>query len=275
MKITVWGSRGSIPVSGQQYVKYGGDTTCIEIETAAGETIILDAGSGIRALGSKMIAEGKKEFHFIFSHAHWDHLLGFPFFKPLYRKDSILRFYGCTFSQGTIKKILQDTMKAPYFPVEINAVQADLRLDVCCDRDFEVGGLCCESIPLNHPNGGCGYRFYEGDKSVAIFPDNELSSPEPDAKPLEDFAEFCSGADLLIHDGEYLKEEYEAFSKGWGHSVFLDTVELGLKANVKHLVLFHLNQDHNDDKIDAITETACGIIKDAGSDMICENARTG
>ncbi len=275
MKIRIWGARGSIPVSGQEFVRYGGDTTCVEIETARGDVIILDAGSGIRTLGNKLLNEGRTEFHFLFSHAHWDHLLGFPFFKPLYRKDSFLHFHGCTFAQESIKTILKETMRAPFFPVDLSAVLATLKFDRKCLPEFEVAGLRCQSIPLNHPNKGYGFRLYEGDRSIAIFPDNELSFPHPNARPIEEYVKFVSGADVLLHDAEYLPGEYESFSKGWGHSVYSDTVRLGIDSEVDHLILFHLNQERTDDQVDEMAKKARSIISETGVNMSCEYAYTG
>ncbi len=275
MKIKIWGARGSIPVSGQEFVRYGGDTTCIEIETANGDIIIVDAGSGIRTLGNTLLKEGRTEFHFLFSHAHWDHLLGFPFFKPLYRKSSTLQFHGCTFAQESIKTILKETMRPPFFPVDLSTVSATLQFTEKCRPEFEIAGLYCQSIPLNHPNFGYGFRLHEGDNSIAIFPDNELSLSQPNAKPLEEYVKFVSGSDILVHDAEYLPEEYESFSKGWGHSIYSDTVKLGIEGRVDRLILFHLNQERTDDQVDEMSVKARNIIRDAGANLSCEYAHTG
>lgn len=275
MKLTVWGARGSIAVSGRQYLAYGGDTTCIEIETADGEIIILDAGTGLRALGNKLMQEQRKDFHFLLSHAHWDHILGFPFFRPLYQKGTTFSFHGCTFTQQTVAGFLRETMHAPFFPVDLRMVAANLHFDHECGEEFEIGGLQCTSIPLNHPNGGFGFRLTEGGRSVVLFPDNELTFPHPRGKRFDDYSAFAAGADLLVHDAEYLPEEYEKLTRGWGHSIFRDTVRLGLEAEVGRLVLWHLNQDRTDDKVDEMAQAAQGMVKDAGADMPCEFARTG
>jgi len=275
MKLTIWGPRGSIPVSGSQYVRYGGDTTCIELETDTGETVILDAGTGIRALGNKMLKEGKSSFHFLLSHAHWDHILGFPFFKPLYRKNTKIHVHGCTYAQESVKGIFKASMKPPFFPVNMEDLAAELIFDEKCPKEFEFCGVHCSSILLNHPNHGYGFRLTENGRSVVFIPDNELSHPHPKGGSFDDYARFSEGADLLIHDAEYLPEEYEAYSKGWGHSVYLDTVRLAVEAGVKKLLLWHLNQDRYDDQMDDLFELAEKAVVKTGSDLACEMARTG
>ncbi len=275
MKITVWGARGSIAVSGEQYLKYGGDTTCIEIETARGETVILDAGTGVRALGNKLLREDRRSIHFLFSHAHWDHLLGFPFFKPLYRDGTNIHFHGCTFAQQAIATILRETMRAPFFPINLDSAKATLQFGGTCLPEFDVAGLTCRSIPLSHPNFGYGFRLQEGNRSAVLIPDNELGFCHPGGRSFREYAEFASGADLLIHDAEYLPEEYEPSKRGWGHSTSVDTVRLGIEAGVKRLVLWHLNQDRADPQVDEMVLAAKGLIQKAGASIPCEFARTG
>ena len=275
MRLTVWGARGSIPVSGPQYLRYGGDTTCAEIETDGGETIILDAGTGLRPLGNKFMAEGRTTFHFLLTHAHWDHLLGFPFFRPLYEEETIIYFHGCTNAQQSVKTFLKATMQPPFFPIALEDVEATIQFDSDCAPDQEVGGLCCQSILLNHPNHGYGFRLTEKDRSVAFFPDNELSYHHPKGKSFDEYAAFVEGVDLLIHDGAYSPEEYEAFSRGWGHSIYTDTVRLAVEASAKRLLLWHLNQERSDDQADSMQEKAREALREAGTRIECDIARTG
>jgi phosphoribosyl 1,2-cyclic phosphodiesterase len=275
MKLTVWGARGSIPVSGPEYDRYGGDTTCVCLETDAGETIILDAGTGLRPLGNQLLNDEKETFHFLLSHAHWDHLLGFPFFKPLYRDGVTIHIHGCTYAQQSIKTFLSEVMQPPFFPVTLDDVHSELVFDNECKPEFSVGSLCCESIPLSHPNNGYGFRLTEGEGSFAFFPDNEFTYEHPGGKAFKDYAAFVRGVDLLIHDAEYLPEEYERFSRGWGHSVYSDTVRLGVEGEVKQLLLWHLNQDRVDVGVDSLAELADSAAKQAGRDNMCTMARTG
>jgi phosphoribosyl 1,2-cyclic phosphodiesterase len=275
MKLTVWGARGSIPVSGAEYLRYGGDTTCVELETATGETIILDAGSGLRALGKKLQSEGKKVVHFLMSHAHWDHLIGFPFFKPLYSKETMIHIHGCTNAQKSLRTFLEVAMSPPFFPVSLNDLPSILKFDDGCPAEIEFAGIRCETTLLNHPNYGYGYRIWEGDRSIAFFPDNELDYSHPKGGTFDDYAGFVGGVDLLIHDAEYLPEEYESWSRGWGHSVLTDTIRLASAAKVGHLLLWHLNQDRSDDELDVMLAQAKQLAADTSPGLTLDMARTG
>lgn len=251
MIITCWGSRGSIPVSGKEYLKYGGDTTCLEIRTKSDDIIIIDAGTGIRRLGNKLIEEKRSAFHFIFTHAHWDHLVGFPFFKPLYYERSKLRMHGCPFHSKFVETILSKIMTPPNFPVKYTDLKAQMIYEKACPSDFTIGSVTVSPIALSHPNGGSGYKFSEDGKSFVFLTDNELGFIHPGGRTYKDYLMFSTGADLLVHDGEYAPEEYATFVE-WGHSVYTDALNLALDAGVKKLGLFHLNQERYDDEMDQI-----------------------
>jgi len=276
MKLTVWGARGSVPVSGPQYLKYGGDTTCAELVTASGDIVILDAGTGIRALGNehiKLLSSGPT-FHMLFSHAHWDHVQGFPFYKPLYASGVTLRVHACPCSQQEIKQWLGGTMRAPFFPVDLADVGSTLIFEEWC-TSFEIGDLRCDCFPLNHPNQGYGYRLTEGDKCLVFIPDNELGFDHPGGLPFDGYAELFADVDLLIHDGEYLPEEYHARFTGWGHSPYDEVVRLALQAGVKRLLLWHTDQDRTDAGADELVARACRQLAAGGSDIPCEAAHPG
>ena len=275
MDFTIWGARGSIPVSGEVYLRYGGDTTCASIETKAGEIIILDAGTGIRRLGNRLLKEGRKDIHLLLTHAHWDHIMGFPFFKPLYRSGTTIRVHGCTFAQQSIRRFLKEIMQPPFFPVDLANVSANVVFDDECPLEIAMGGVSGRSILLNHPNQGFGFRLSEGDRSIAFFPDNELTHPHPGGKAMDEYARFLEGVDFLVHDAEYLPEEYERYSRGWGHSVHLDTVRFALKASAGHLLLWHINQERTDEQVDKMLADARKVVEEAGSPMTCDIARTG
>ncbi|MFC1544461.1 MBL fold metallo-hydrolase [Gemmatimonadota bacterium] len=275
MQITVWGARGSIPVSGEQYLRYGGDTTCVELEPSAGDTFILDAGTGLRGLGNKLLAEGKTTFHFLLSHAHWDHLLGFPYFKPLYRAETKIHLHGCTNAQASIRSFFAESMKPPYFPLNLSDVPATITFDDVCPPQLEICGLQFKTILLNHPNHGYGVRITDEGRSFAFFPDNELSHAHPKGGTFADYVRFLEGVDVLIHDAEYLPEEYEAWSKGWGHSTFTDTVRLAGEAGVDRLILWHLNQDRSDDDVDDLLKQARAYAATLEHVPECEMGRTG
>jgi len=272
MKLTVWGARGSVPVSGSQYARYGGDTTCVELRGQGGEVLILDAGTGLRALGNKLLAEGCSALHLALTHAHWDHVLGFPFFKPLYQTGVTITVHGCLVAQQSVGAALAETMRAPYFPVSLAEVAAQLVFDERTDGTFAVGGLQVRRVPLSHPNGGCGFIIEEQGRRVGFFPDNELTAAHPGGATFDEYAAALRGVDLLIHDAEWLPAEYQRFARGWGHSVYHDAVRLAAAAGVPRLVLWHLNQDRSDDEIDAL---AADAQQAAGPHVQCLVARTG
>ena len=267
--IRCWGSRGSIPVSGKEYIKYGGDTTCIEIRTRDDDIVIIDAGSGIRRLGNSLVKAGKKDLNIIFTHAHWDHILGFPFFKPLYIKGTQINMLGSPLAQESIKHIISKTMQPPNFPVRFEDMKAEILYVGACPDWFRIKGLSITPIHISHPNKGMGYKFTEGNKSFVFLTDNELTYTHPGGLTYEDYREFCRGVDLLIHDAEYLPDEYSQYTKTWGHSVYLDSLKLAIEADVKRFGLFHHNQDRTDEQIDRMVEDCRRIITQKGSGMEC------
>ena len=268
MKIKVWGSRGSIPVSGKDYLKYGGDTTCVDIRTQSGDTIIIDAGTGIRRLGNQLIAEKCFDLNFLFTHAHWDHLMGFPFFNPLYSKKSTFRMHPCPFHGKFVETILSKVMAPPNFPVKYSDIAAQLFYPETGPAEFEIGSVRVVPIALSHPNGGSGYKFIEDGKTFIFLTDNELGYIHPGGLPFEDYVKFCSGADLLIHDAEFTTEEYNTYID-WGHSVYTDALELAQQAAVKKLGLFHLNPERTDKEMDKIVQDCDNRIAAKGSDLAC------
>lgn len=269
MRIRCWGSRGSVPVSGKEYVRYGGDTTCIEIRTLSDHTVIIDAGTGIRRLGHRMIAEDRWEYHLIFTHAHWDHIMGFPFFKPLFNPRTRLHMYRCPISRF-VETMLTTVMNPPFFPIRFSDVRAHISYapDDLCDPEFTIGSLTVSSIPLSHPNTGRGYKFTENGKTFVFLTDSELAFPHPGRATRDEYVAFCKDVDLLVHDAEYTPEEYTKLGS-WGHSTYTQALELALDAEVKRLGLFHLNQDRTDDEVDAILAESRGIIAERGAAMDC------
>ncbi|MFO7930650.1 MAG: MBL fold metallo-hydrolase [Thermodesulfobacteriota bacterium] len=268
MYIKCWGSRGSIPVSGREFQKYGGDTTCIEIRTRSGDLIIVDAGTGIRRLGNQLVRENRHVYNFIFTHSHWDHLLGFPFFKPLYYEESRIMMQRCPFPGKYVESIVTKMMRPPHFPVRYSDLTATVTYIEGCPQPFEIGSVSITPISLSHPNGGCGYKFEEDGKSFVFLTDNELGFVHPGGCSYEDYERFCRGADLLLHDAEFLPEEYKS-SIEWGHSSCMDTVRLAMEARVGLLGLFHMNQDRTDDEVDLMLEGCLRYVSDKGSRLEC------
>ena len=268
MIVRCWGARGSIPVSGKEYLKYGGDTTCIEIRTQQGEVIIVDAGSGIRGLGNLLLKERRFDYTLIFTHAHWDHLIGFPFFKPIYHPGTRMTLIGCPFVQISVREMISRIMTPPNFPLALGDVCANLAFRPACVEPFEIGSMRITPVPLSHPDGGGGYRFEEAGKSCVLLTDNELTHRHPGGLLYEDYRQFAEGADLLIHDAEYTEADYLK-KKAWGHTVYRDALRLALDAGVKKLGLFHHNQERTDSELDAIVEDCRKAIQLGGHRLDC------
>jgi phosphoribosyl 1,2-cyclic phosphodiesterase len=268
MIIRCWGSRGSIPVSGKQYLHYGGNTTCLEIRTNDDRILIVDAGSGIREAGNSLIAAGRHEFTLLLTHAHWDHIMGFPFFKPIYSSETNLNIWGCPFAQASIKEMLTRIMAAPNFPVNFDSIHANISYQETCVEHYTLGSMIITPIALSHPNQGTGYKFEEDGKCFVFLTDNELYYRHEGGLDYQDYLKFSRGADLLIHDAEFNEEEYKQ-TRGWGHSFYKDALNLALDAGVKKLGLFHHNQERIDDEIDAIVNDCREIIIKSGKNLEC------
>jgi phosphoribosyl 1,2-cyclic phosphodiesterase len=253
MLIRCWGARGSIPVSGRDYIRYGGDTPCVEVRTRDDEIVIIDAGSGIRRLGNRLLAEGRSNYTMIFTHAHWDHIMGFPFFKPIYRPETRIAVFGCPYAQASVRAMISRIMAPPNFPVNFDDITAEINYQEACQFTFTIGSLTITPIALSHPNQGIGYRFEEEGKSFVFLTDNELTYRHPEGMAYDDYRAFSEGADLLIHDAEYLPDEYRN-TRMWGHSVYTDALRLALDAGVSRLGLFHHNQERTDPAIEAMVE---------------------
>jgi phosphoribosyl 1,2-cyclic phosphodiesterase len=266
--IRCWGSRGSIPVSGKQYLKYGGDTPCIEIRNKHDDIIIIDAGSGIRRLGNRLADEKRRSYTMFFTHAHWDHIMGFPFFKPIYSKRTQITMYGCPFTQVSVKHIISMIMAAPNFPVNFEDIKAGITYHETCGSTVSIHSMTITSIPLSHPNQGVGYKFEEDGKSFVFLTDNELTYRHHGGLRFEDYRRFSANADLLIHDAELNEKEYKT-KKSWGHTVYKDALRLALEAGVKKFGLYHHNQERSDAEVDAFVEECHKIIKEQGRSLEC------
>ena len=268
MIIRCWGARGSIPVSGKQYLKYGGDTPCIEIRTKNNDVIIVDAGSGIRRLGHRLMEEKRRVFTMLFTHGHWDHIMGFPFFRPIYYRNTQIAMFGCPFTQTSVKYIISVIMAAPNFPVNFEDVKANIAYHESCGLEYVLNSMTVTSIPLSHPNQGVGYKFCEDGKSFVFLTDNELGHRHRGGMTFSDYRKFSAGADLLIHDAEYDDSEYKT-KKAWGHSTYGDALRLSQEAGVKRLGLYHHNQERSDQQVDAFVRDCKKILRQNGSAMQC------
>lgn len=274
MYIKCWGSRGSIPVAGKEYIRYGGETTCLQIEAQSGETIILDAGTGLRKLGLILPSNSGSHYHMLFTHTHWDHISGFPFFKPLQSPNVTLTINNSKFSMVSVKEVISNIMNPPLFPVTMQQMQARVVYNDNPQPQFSIGSLDISTIPLSHPGGGLGYRFSENGKVFIFLTDNELTFNHPGGRSIAEYTRFCKDADLVFHDMEYTPEEYP-HRKGWGHSAYTDVLDLALNANMKRLGLFHINQERTDDEMDTLVSDCKRIVGKKGASMDCFGVACG
>jgi phosphoribosyl 1,2-cyclic phosphodiesterase len=255
MLVSFYGVRGSIPAPGPSTARYGGNTSCVEVRLADGSALILDAGTGLRELGNALLKNGDaRRIHLLISHAHWDHILGLPFFAPLWRRETELVVYPmASDAQERFQRTIFDDI---HFPVSMEDIPATLRYEKPDADVWSVGSARVRRIQLNHPGGSQGFRIEdETGASLAYLTDNELSTPHHRATDTDQLARFAEGVDLLIHDAQYVAEDMP-HKRGWGHSVVDEVLRLGVLAKPKRLVLYHHDPDRTDDELDVIGERA-------------------
>lgn len=276
MKIKFWGTRGSIPTPGNHTYKYGGNSTCVTIDPDGNEfsPLIIDSGTGIRTLSNKLLeAEKPLNLKMIFTHSHWDHIQGFPFFLPAYSPENNIEIYHYPSLGGNIKKSLEIQMDAHNFPIGYDKLKANITFKKF-RNNFELMGLHVSILKLNHPGSGVGFRFEKNSKSFVFLTDHELDQQPYNGASLEQTTKFCQNADLLVHDAQYLNSEMELY-RGWGHSSAEDVFEMALKAGVKKLALFHHDPNRTDDEIDEILIDLNSNIKSRNLKISCSGAREG
>jgi ribonuclease BN (tRNA processing enzyme) len=268
MIIKCWGSRGSIPVSGRKYVTYGGDTTCLEITAGSGETVIVDAGTGIRRLGNFFLKNDITRYYMLITHTHWDHLLGFPFFRPLLYSRNQLIVQDRKFAGFSSRQVIERVMSQPFFPVDMSEFNADISFDASLNGRFNIGSLEIDTIPTSHSSGSIGYKFMEDGKTFVFLTDNELGFSHPQSRGFDGYRRFAQGADILFHDAEYTEDEYQ-HRIGWGHSSVPHALELALKAQVGQLGLIHLSQDRSDREMDDMVREGTLFLTSCNSKTKC------
>jgi phosphoribosyl 1,2-cyclic phosphodiesterase len=264
--------RGSIPTPGPGTVRYGGNTSCVEVR-CGDEIIILDAGTGLRPLGLALLAEFKNKpvnLTLLITHTHWDHIQGLPFFAPIYNPRCRLRILGCQGSRDSLLQALTGQMESTYFPVPFAKLPSNIEIEELKDFSFDIGPVLVRAQRANHPGLCVGYRLFSPDGRVAYFPDTEPRIGGDD----RDMIEFIHDADVLILDSQYDRAEYKRHV-GWGHGCVDDSVALALTAGVKKLCLFHHDSAHNDKKIDAFQKYARRLVAKAGGKLKVEAAREG
>jgi phosphoribosyl 1,2-cyclic phosphodiesterase len=260
-KIHFWGVRGSIACPGAATIRYGGNTPCVEM-LVGGHRLIFDAGTGIYVLGQSLLPQLPVSGHLFFSHSHWDHIQGFPFFSPAFMAGNEFDIYGATMPSGmTIEQRLSDQMMQPNFPVPLQIMGANLRFhNLEYGMEVKLGDVTVQTGLLNHPGGAMGYRVNWQDRSVAYITDTEHLSTEID----RDVLALVDGVDVLIYDCTYTDEEYPS-RVGWGHSTWQEGVKLAIAAGVEQLVIFHHDPSHNDDFMDAIGISAARVFRSRSS----------
>lgn len=253
MNITFWGCRGSIPVSDMRMIRYGGNTTSVEVSDED-TVIIIDAGTGIRRLGEELIKRKQHDIHLLITHSHWDHIQGFPFFPPVYLDHTHITIFGCTNSYKRFKDIFTHQMSSEYFPIQFEDLKATITFDdsVCPNKAIHIGKFTIMPIQTNHPIYTLGFRIEHGNDSFVFITDNELCNPTPTVS-FEQFADFCNNATYLVHDAQFTHAEY-AKRKGWGHSTFEQVLALGTAAHVKNLGFTHHDPTREDIKLAAIED---------------------
>jgi phosphoribosyl 1,2-cyclic phosphodiesterase len=274
MEIRFWGTRGSIPAPGPSTLEFGGNTTCLEVVLRTGRRIVIDGGTGIRLLGESlktMVATVR--LHLLLTHNHWDHLIGLPFFLPIYREDSEIQIDGWPLAFQALKRVFDDHMGDGFFPVAFEQLKAHITFVNKIARHPQVlDDVHIESLPLNHPQGCLGFRFQEEGQTLVFITDNELGLDGGYRFP--DFVKFAKDADLLIHDAQYLPEEMPAH-RGWGHSTYEEAVRLALEAGVKTLLLTHHDPSRTDEQVRDILRRAREMAAAAGGKLTVDGAREG
>jgi len=293
MRLKFWGVRGSIPTPGKATVRYGGNTPSLELRLDNEELIIFDAGTGIRGLGDHLIANGESlNTYLLITHPHWDHIQGFPFFKPALISGNEITIIATERKEVNLQRIIADQMNRIYFPVQLNELKAKINFRPIGEEEFTIFGAHVRTMYVNHPGFTVGYRLEYKGKSLVYISDNEPFDREVAGRttnfekvvqdkylalkgdPNQRIFDFARNADILIHDCTYTPEEY-VDKVGWGHSHYLFTLKVAAEANARHLVLFHHEPNRSDEALDDIVLKCRKEIKTKNFKFECTAAREG
>ena len=280
MYVRFWGTRGSCPTGGPKTVRYGGNTSCIEVRIGA-LVLILDCGTGLRELGNSLMREFSDRpicGHIFVGHTHWDHIQGFPFFTPLYNPRNTFSIYSVRGAHGSLKKVFGGSMASDYFPIPLDKLAGKLCF-VEMSGPIDLGGARVSFHHLNHPGVCIGFRIEAQGRVVTYLGDRESclklnGDSELSRKQEADLVSFAKGSDLLIAEAQYTEEEYP-IRKGWGHSTFDDTVRCAIDAQAKRLAFLHHDPDHTDDMMDTYVRHCRALARNAGGKVECLAARDG
>jgi len=297
--MTIWGDRGSMPTPGPDTVLFGGNTSCLEIRVD-GRLIIVDAGSGIRGLGDKLLREdikkGPIDADIFITHTHWDHIMGFPMFNPIYVPGTKLRIHGpISYEDDTLESVIGSQLSYRYWPVRQEELSAHIEYEQIKETSIDLGGgLRVQTKYLNHPVLCLGYRFeYQGKSLVTaydhepfrnVFPTDPAdpsydaeAAREGDAAAIEandKVLAFCHGADLLVHDSQYTAKEYNKNKIGFGHSSYEFAINSAAKARVKRVLLFHHDPNRSDAELQELELFYEGKLR-GKTELVAEMSREG
>jgi phosphoribosyl 1,2-cyclic phosphodiesterase len=269
VRVRVWGCRGSVPAPGPATARYGGNTTCVEVTLSDGSTVILDAGTGIRALGLALPRTFDRPVHILLTHLHLDHIQGLMFFAPAFHPDTELVIWGpaAPASGGVpLEHRIARYISAPLTPVEVRELPCSVRFREADPHQWTIGPAMVECAAVTHRGPTLGYRITDGPSTLCFLPDHEPGLGTP-LDRLED--EWISGlglargADLLIHDCQYTDDEYEGHL-GWGHAPVADAVQFGLRSGARRMLLFHHDPLHDDAFLDGMRDEAVARWEAAG-----------
>jgi phosphoribosyl 1,2-cyclic phosphodiesterase len=276
MKITFWGTRGSIPAPGADTTRYGGNTTCLEMTTGSGRTIIIDAGTGIRNLGDALLQQNTAlDAYLLMTHIHWDHVWGFAFFGPVFHSDSRIVVGGSPRGMEGLKRVFSRDYLDGTWPIRFEDLKAKIEVSPeLPGAPMSVDGTLIEAHHLQHPQGGMGFKFTENKSTFVFLTDNELLDTPRWGPSFKDFARFCRNADILVHDCQYLPEEMD-IRRGWGHSDLDSVARLALEADVKKLILFHHDPWRTDQAVSSMVDRCAGILSSANSAISVQAAQEG
>jgi phosphoribosyl 1,2-cyclic phosphodiesterase len=261
VRLRVWGCRGSLATPGEGTLRYGGNTSCVEVRLADGSLIVLDAGTGIMPLGLSLLEEGVSEIDLLLTHLHLDHLEGLGFFAPIWEPATRLRIWGPPSPRRGLAERIARYLSPPLFPIELSDIPAQISFHDVPDEPWTIGSATVLADPVVHPGATVGYRLLEDGRSLAYLPDHEpglgvdLGQVSPDW--MSGYA-LAWGADVLLHDSQFTEEEYPE-RVGWGHSSIADTVTFAGAAGVTRLVLFHHDPQHTDADLELHLQRALSL----------------
>ena len=281
ISVRFWGVRGSIPTASREAVEYGGNTPCVEVRiTGIDDIFIWDGGTGLRELGRSLRdTEETVRGYLCFSHFHWDHIQGLPFFEPAYAQGNTFTLVGPAQPTAGLIQVLGGQMASVYFPVGLEQFGAHLAFQEIDEGSVMLGGVQFDTLSSLHPGRALIYRLTHGGGRVVYATDNELPAAWKQAgashgHDVERFVRFFEDADLLIHDAQYTPDEI-VHRRGWGHSSWTDVLDLAIAARVKQLILFHHDPDHSDAFLDAIGKEVEERIARSHASLDCQQAREG